>query len=170
MFFLEEYILAALVEHRPGVLYRVSNMFRKRNFNIESITVGVSEVKDLARMTITVKGGELTVEQVTKQLQKLIDVIKVSRLNPENSVVRELALIKVHTVDSKARGDIVNYVNIFRGRIVDVARASMIVEITGTPDKIDAFLELIKAYGVKEVARTGVVAMSRGVKSLKIEG
>lgn len=170
MFFLEEYILAALVEHRPGVLYRVSNMFRKRNFNIESITVGVSEVKDLARMTITVKGDELTVEQVTKQLQKLIDVIKVSRLNPENSVVRELALIKVHTVDSKARGDIVNYVNIFRGRIVDVARASMIVEITGTPDKIDAFLELIKAYGVKEVARTGVVAMSRGVKSLKIEG
>ena len=164
-----EHILAALVEHRPGVLYRVSNMFRRRNFNIESITVGVSEVKDLARMTITVRGDELTVEQVIKQLQKLVDVIKVSRLNPDRSVVRELALIKVHTSDSKAKGDVVNYANIFRGRIVDVSRDSMIVEITGSPDKIDAFVELMRSYGIKELARTGVVAMSRGLKSLKVE-
>ena len=164
-----EYILAALVEHRPGVLYRVSNMFRRRNFNIESITVGVSEVKDLARMTITVKGDELTVEQVIKQLQKLVDVIKVSRLDSDRSVVRELALIKVHTSDSKAKGDVVNYANIFRGRIVDVSRDSMIVEITGSPDKIDAFVELMRSYGIKELARTGVVAMSRGLKSLKVE-
>jgi len=166
---LGEYILAALVEHRPGVLYRVSNMFRRRNFNIESITVGVSEVKDLARMTITVKGDELTVEQVIKQLQKLVDVIKVSRLDSDRSVVRELALIKVHTSDSKAKGDVVNYANIFRGRIVDVSRDSMIVEITGSPDKIDAFVELMRSYGIKELARTGVVAMSRGLKSLKVE-
>jgi len=166
---LAEHILAALVEHRPGVLYRVSNMFRRRNFNIESITVGVSEVKDLARMTITVRGDELTVEQVIKQLQKLVDVIKVSRLNPDRSVVRELALIKVHTSDSKAKGDVVNYANIFRGRIVDVSRDSMIVEITGSPDKIDAFVELMRSYGIKELARTGVVAMSRGLKSLKVE-
>ncbi|MCD6444076.1 acetolactate synthase small subunit [Candidatus Bathyarchaeota archaeon] len=164
-----EHILAALVEHRPGVLYRVSNMFRRRNFNIESITVGVSEIKDLARMTITVKGNELTVEQVIKQLQKLVDVIKVSRLDPDRSVVRELALIKVHTSDSKAKGDVVNYANIFRGRIVDVSRDSMIVEITGSPDKIDAFVELMRSYGIKELARTGVVAMSRGLKSLKVE-
>jgi len=166
---LAEHILAALVEHRPGVLYRVSNMFRRRNFNIESITVGVSEIKDLARMTITVKGNELTVEQVIKQLQKLVDVIKVSRLDPDRSVVRELALIKVHTSDSKAKGDVVNYANIFRGRIVDVSRDSMIVEITGSPDKIDAFVELMRSYGIKELARTGVVAMSRGLKSLKVE-
>ncbi|KYH37972.1 MAG: acetolactate synthase [Candidatus Bathyarchaeota archaeon B24] len=164
-----EHILAALVEHKPGVLYRVSNMFRRRNFNIESITVGVSEVKDLARMTITVRGDELTVEQVIKQLQKLVDVIKVSRLNPDRSVVRELALIKIHTSDSKAKGDVVNYANIFRGRIVDVSRDSMIVEITGSPDKIDAFVELMRSYGIKELARTGVVAMSRGLKSLKVE-
>jgi len=166
---LAEHILAALVEHKPGVLYRVSNMFRRRNFNIESITVGVSEVKDLARMTITVRGDELTVEQVIKQLQKLVDVIKVSRLNPDRSVVRELALIKIHTSDSKAKGDVVNYANIFRGRIVDVSRDSMIVEITGSPDKIDAFVELMRSYGIKELARTGVVAMSRGLKSLKVE-
>jgi acetolactate synthase-1/3 small subunit len=164
-----EYILAALVEHKPGVLHKVSNMFRKRNFNIESITVGACETKDVARMTITIQGDEATVEQVIKQLQKLIDVIKVSRLEPSKSVVRELALVKIYTADSKAKSDIVNYATIFRGRIVDVSRDSMIIEITGSPTKIDAFVELVKPYGIKEFARTGVIAMSRGLKSLKVE-
>ncbi|MEM2848679.1 MAG: acetolactate synthase small subunit [Candidatus Bathyarchaeia archaeon] len=164
-----EYILAALVEHKPGVLHKVSNMFRKRNFNIESITVGACETGDIARMTITVQGDEATVEQVVKQLQKLVDVIKVSRLEPSRSVVRELALVKVYTADSKAKSDVINYATIFRGRIVDVSRDSMIIEITGSPTKIDAFVELVKSYGIKEFARTGVVAMSRGLKSLKVE-
>lgn len=164
-----EYILVALVEHKPGVLYRVSNMFRRRNFNIESITVGACEDGDTARMTITVQGDEATVEQVVKQLQKLIDVIRVSILEPGKSVIRELALVKVYTADSKAKSDVVNYASIFRGRIVDVSKDSMIIEVTGSPSKIDAFIELLKAYGIKELARTGVVAMSRGLKSMKVE-
>jgi len=166
---LNEYILVAIVENKPGVLYRISNMFRRRNFNIESIVVGASETKDLARMTITVKGDEYTIEQIVKQLQKLIDVIKVSKLDPNKSVIRELALIKVHTPDSKAKSDVINYATIFRGRIVDVSEDSMTIEITGASDKIDAFIELMRIYGIKELARTGAVAMLRNFKSFKIE-
>jgi len=166
---LKEYILVAIVEHKPGVLYKVSNMFRRRNFNIESIAVGPSEIKDLARMTITVKGDELTIEQIIKQLQKLIDVIKVSKLDPNKSVIRELALIKVNTPDSKAKSDVINYANIFRSRIVDVSEDSLTIEITGSSDKINAFIELMRIYGIKELARTGAVAMSRNFKSFKIE-
>jgi acetolactate synthase-1/3 small subunit len=166
---LNEYILVAIVENKPGVLYRISNMFRRRNFNIESIVVGASEIKDLARMTITVKGDESTIEQIVKQLKKLIDVIKVSKLDINKSIIRELALIKVHTSDSKAKSDVINYANIFRGRIVDVSEDSMTIEITGSSDKIDAFIELMRVYGIKELARTGAVAMSRNFKSFKIE-
>ncbi len=166
---MKEYILVAIVEHKPGVLYKVSNMFRRRNFNIESIAVGPSEIKDLARMTITVKGDELTIEQIIKQLQKLIDVIKVSKLDPNKSVIRELALIKVNTPDSKAKSDVINYANIFRSRIVDVSEDSLTIEITGSSDKINAFIELMRIYGIKELARTGAVAMSRNFKSFKIE-
>lgn len=166
---MNEYILVATVENKPGVLYRISNMFRRRNFNIESIVVGASEIKDLARMTITVKGDEYTIEQIIKQLKKLIDVIKVSKLDPKKSVIRELALIKVHTSDSKTKSDVMNYANIFRGRIVDVSEDSMTIEITGSSDKIDAFIELMRIYGIKELARTGAVAMLRNLKSFKIE-
>ena len=166
---MNEYILVAIVENKPGVLYRISNMFRRRNFNIESIVVGASEIKDLARMTITVKGDEYTIEQIVKQLKKLIDVIKVSKLDINKSIIRELALIKVHTSDSKAKSDVINYANIFRGRIVDVSEDSMTIEITGSSDKIDAFIELMRVYGIKELARTGAVAMSRNFKSFKIE-
>jgi len=166
---LNEYILVAIVENKPGVLYRISNMFRRRNFNIESIVVGSSEIKDLARMTITVKGDEFTIEQIIKQLKKLIDVIKVSKLDINKSVIRELALIKVHTSDSKTKSDVINYATIFRGRIVDVSEDSMTIEITGSSDKIDAFIELMRVYGIKELARTGAVAMSRNFKSFKIE-
>jgi len=144
-------------------------MFRRRNFNIESIAVGPSEIKDLARMTITVKGDELTIEQIIKQLQKLIDVIKVSKLDPNKSVIRELALIKVNTPDSKAKSDVINYANIFRSRIVDVSEDSLTIEITGSSDKINAFIELMRIYGIKELARTGAIAMSRNFKSFKIE-
>ena len=164
----QTHIIAAIVEHKPGVLYRVSNMFRRRNFNIESISVGPIEPRDLARMTITVRGDEKVVEQMIKHLAKLIDVVKVSRLHPENTVSRELALIKVYSPDTRARSDIINYVNIFRASIVDVSTDSMIIEITGDSDKLDAFIELMKPFGVKEIARTGITALSRGAKSIKI--
>ena len=166
----QTHIIAAIVEHKPGVLYKVSNMFRRRGFNIESISVGPTEQRDLARMTITVNGDQKIIEQMIKQLNKLIDIIKVSRLDPANIVTREMALVKVHTSATRAKSDIVNYANIFRARVVDVSPESLMVEITGDPDKIDAFIHLLKPFGVKEVARTGIAALSRGAKSVKIEG
>lgn len=165
----QNHIISTIVEHKPGVLYTVANLFRRRGFNIESISVGSSEQSDLARMTITVKGDERTVEQVVKQLNKLVDVIKVGRLSPASIVTRELALIKVRAVDTKSRSDVINYADIFRARVVDVSSESLTMEITGTSDKIDAFLDLMKPFGVKEVARTGITALSRGTKSIKIE-
>jgi len=158
----ERYIISTIVENKPGVLYRASNMFRRRGFNMDSISVGPTERKDLARMTITIRGDDATVEQLVKQLSKLIDAIKVSVLNPKNTVVRELALVKLHVADAKARSDIINYANIFRGRIVDVTPGSMILEITGTSDKVDAFLNLAATFGIKEIARTGITALTRG--------
>ena len=162
-------VIAALVENKPGVLHSISNMFRRRGFNIESITVGRTEQEDLSRMTITVKGDERTLEQVVKQMNKLIDVVKVNRLEPENIVTRELALIKVNIPDNKSRSDVINCVDVFRGRVVDVAPETLTIEITGTPDKIDAFLNLMRTYGIMELARTGLTALSRGVRSIKIE-
>ena len=163
----QTYVIGALVEHKPGVLYEVSNMFRRRGFNIESISVGVTEQKDLARMTITVNGDERTIEQVIKQLNKIINIVKVSILNPKTTVAREMALIKVRAMDSKSRSDIIQYVDVFRGHIVDVSSDSLIAEITGDPEKIDAFIELVTSFGIKEVARTGITALSRGVKVIK---
>lgn len=165
----KKHIISTIVEHKPGVLYIVANLFRRRGFNIESISVGTTEQSDLARMTITVKGDERTIEQVIKQLNKLVDVIKVSKLDPANIVTRELALIKVRALDTKVRSDVINYADIFRARVVDVSSESLMVEITGTSDKITAFLDLMRPFGVKEIARTGVTALSRGVKSLRIE-
>ena len=162
-------IIAVIVEHKPGVLYRVSNMFRRRCFNIESISVGSSEQNDLARMTITVKGDDKTTEQVVKQLSKLIDVIKVSKMDPTNVVIRELALVKVSTKGTKTRSDVINYADIFRARVVDVSSESLMMEVTGTHDKIDAFIDLMKPFSVKEISRTGITALSRGAKSVKIE-
>jgi acetolactate synthase-1/3 small subunit len=163
------YTISALVEHKPGVLYNVSNMFRRRGFNIETISVGVSEQEGIARMTITIKGDERTVEQVVKQLNKLIDVVNVSILDPKSTVTRELALVKVDTQDARVRSDIINYTEIFKGHVVDVAHESLVVEITGDSDKIDAFIQLMKTFGVKEIARTGITALPRGMRSVEIE-
>ena len=164
-----KHTLSVLVQNEAGVLSRIASLFSARGFNIESISVGSTEQSDLARMTITVKGDERTVEQVVKQLNKLIDVIMVSILDPDSIVTRELALIKVRALDTKVRSDIINYAEIFRARVVDVSSESLMVEITGTSDKIDAFFDLMKPFGVKEVARSGVTALSRGVKSVRIE-
>ena len=162
-------VIAALVENKPGVLHGVSNMFRRRNFNIESISVGKAETKGLSRMTIAVKGDDKTIEQVVKQMNKLIDVIKVTSLEPESIVTRELALVKVSVPDTKTRSDIINCTEVFRGRVVDVSPETLTIEITGTPDKIDAFLNLMKTYGIMELARTGLTALTRGTKSIRIE-
>ena len=162
-------VIAALVENKPGVLHSVANMFRRRDFNIESITVGRTEQEDLSRMTITVKGDEKTLEQIVKQMNKLIDVVKVSQLEPENIVTRELALIKVNVPDNKSRSDVINCVDVFRGRVVDVSPEALTIEITGTPDKIDAFLNLMRTYGIMELARTGLTALARGIRSIRID-
>ncbi|WP_457549239.1 acetolactate synthase small subunit [Archaeoglobus sp.] len=154
--------IAVLVENRPGVLARVASLFRRRGFNIDSLSVGTTERDDISRMTIVVNEDEKTVEQVTKQLNKLIEVIKVSDVT-ENSVHRELALVKVNAPPDR-RGEIIEIANIFRARIVDVARDSFIVEITGDEEKINAFIDLMRQYGIKEVARTGIVSMARGSK------
>jgi len=163
------YIISSLVEHKPGVLYQVSNMFRRRGFNIETITVGESEQAGLARMTITINGDERTVEQVVKQLNKLLDVVKVSILDPESTVTRELALIRINTPNASVRSDVINYTEIFKGKVVDVAHDSLMVEMTGDSDKITAFIELMKSFGVREIARTGITALPRGMRSTRME-
>jgi len=165
----ETYIISAIVEHKPGVLYSVSNMFRRRGFNIETITVGAAEQKDLARMTITINGDETVVEQVVKQMKKLIDVVKVSILDPTSTVTRELALVKVNTPDARVRSDVINYTDIFKGHVVDVAHDLLIAEITGDSEKINAFIDLMRPFGVKELARTGITALPRGMRSVKME-
>jgi len=157
-----KHTIAVLVENKPGVLARVAGLFRRRGFNIESLTVGTTERDDLSRMTIVVEGDDKVVEQVIKQLNKLIETIKVSEIS-ESSVERELCLIRVHAPPEK-RGEIVELTNIFRARIVDVSRDSFIVEVTGDEDKISAFIDLMRQYGIKELARTGKVAMVRESK------
>ena len=162
-------VISILVENKPGVLHTIANLFRRRNFNIESITVGPTQEPDTSRMTITINGDEKTVDQVVKQVAKQIDVLKVSELEPGHFVMRELALIKVNVPSSKERSDIINCVDVFRGRIIDVSTDSLTVEITGTPDKIDAFLNIMKTFGVIELARTGITALARGAKSIRID-
>jgi acetolactate synthase-1/3 small subunit len=157
-----KHTIAVLVENKPGVLARVAGLFRRRGFNIESLTVGTTERDDLSRMTIVVEGDDKVVEQVIKQLNKLIETIKVSEIT-ESSVERELCLIRVHAPPEK-RGEIVELTNIFRARIVDVSRDSFIIEVTGDEDKVSAFIDLMRQYGIKELARTGKVAMVRGNK------
>ncbi len=163
------HVISIIVENKPGVLYTVSNLFRRRGFNIENISVGAAEEIGLARMTIMVRGDDRTIEQVVKQLNKLVDVLKVTRLDPDNIVTRELALIKVNAPNTKARSDIINYADIFRARVVDVSSESLTMEITGTSQKIDALIGLMKPFGIKEVARTGITALSRGAKSVRID-
>ena len=162
-------VISVLVENKPGVLHGISNLFRRRNFNIESITVGPTQQQGISRMTITINGDEKTIDQVIKQVAKQIDVLKVDELSQGNFVMRELALIKVNVPTTKERSDIINCVEVFRGRIIDVSTDSLTVEITGTPDKIDAFLNLMKTYGVIELARTGITALARGAKSIRID-
>ena len=153
--------LVALMEDKPGVLNRISSLFRRRNFNIESLTVGHSELPGISRMTIVSEGDSSIIEQVEKQLYKLINVTRVTNVTDEPTVIRELALIKV-TASSASRSEITSLVDIFRAKVVDVAPDSLMVEITGTEDKVDSLLGLLHPFGIRELVRTGRVAMVRG--------
>ena len=158
----EEHIISTIVENKPGVLFRISNMFMRRGFNIESISVGPLEESEYSRMTITVIGDIKLAEQVSKQLNKLIDVIEVSHLIRNKSVTRELALIRINAENSKDRSDIMSYADVFRGRVVDVTPTNIMIEITGAPDKINAFIEIISDFKIEELARNGMTALPRG--------
>lgn len=156
------HIFTALVEHKPGVLQRVASMFTRRRFNIESITVGPTDNPSIARMTIITSGDDNTLEQIEKQMNKLVSVIKVTDLSKDESICRELCLIKIHTPNEKLKSQVMQYTDVFRGRVVNVSPNSISVEITGDSEKIDAFIDLAKGIGIKEVARTGTTAMQRG--------
>jgi acetolactate synthase-1/3 small subunit len=163
-----KHTVAVLVENKPGVLTRVAGLFSRRGFNIESLAVGVTENADTSRMTIVVSGDDNVLEQVMKQLNKLIDVIRVTDIPQEDSVNRELALIKVG-VDSDTRAEVMQIVDIFRAKIVDVGVKSLIVEVTGDESKINAIEQLLRQFGIKEMVRTGKVAMNRGAKVVQSE-
>jgi acetolactate synthase-1/3 small subunit len=156
-----KHTLVALVEDKPGVLNRIASLFRRRGFNIESITVGSTEEASVSRMTIVVDGATTAVEQVRKQLEKVIEVIKVADITHDPMVARELALVKVKAT-AQTRSEIIQIVDIFRGNIVDVSSDSVVIEITADEDKIMSLLDLLKGFGIKEIARTGRLAMVRG--------
>ena len=159
-----KHTLVALVEDKPGVLNRIASLFRRRSFNIQSLAVGGSEHLGLSRMTIVSVGDSAQIEQVRKQLDKLINVIKVSDITEEDMVTRELALIKVKATAS-TRSEIMQIVGIFRANIVDVAPGSLTVEVTGDEDKVNSLLGLLSDFGVREVSRTGRIALTRGSSS-----
>ncbi len=162
-----KHTLSVLVENHAGVLSRVSGLFSRRGFNIDSLAVGVTENPEISRMTIVVDGDEYTVEQVSKQLNKLIDVIKLKRLDQSESVSRELALIKV-AANTATRSEIVQIVEIFRAKIVDVSKTTLTIEAAGGSDKVAALEDMLKQFGIKEIVRTGTIAIERGNRIIKV--
>lgn len=158
-----QHTISVLVENKPGVLTRVSSLFARRGFNIESLAVGITEDPTLSRMTIVVSAEDTPLEQVTKQLHKLVNVLKIQDLHPEDMVDRELVLYKVNAPPEK-RAEIIEIANIFRAKIVDVGKNTLSIEATGAGDKLSAMEDLLRAYGIKELARTGRIALSRGSK------
>ncbi|MBE3089483.1 MAG: acetolactate synthase small subunit [Actinobacteria bacterium] len=159
----QNHIISVLVENKAGVLAKISGLFSRRGFNIESLAVGPTEDEKIARITIVVNAETHSMEQVIKQLYKLINVIKIQELDPYNIVERELVLIKV-SADNNTRAEILEIINIFRANIVDVAKKSLIIEITGNSSKIQGLEDLLKPYGILELIRTGKIACSRGSK------
>lgn len=166
---MEKHVLSILVENQSGVLSRISGLFSRRGYNIHSLSVGETEDPSISRMTIVVDANDQILEQVKKQLNKLVDVIKVLQLSPEVAVYRELALIKVK-VKKETRAEIIEIANIFRARIIDVASESLMIEATGDQGKLTALINLLEPYGLKEVIRTGLTALERGNKELKMNG
>jgi acetolactate synthase-1/3 small subunit len=159
------HILSLLVEDKPGLLTRVAGLFARRGFNIESLAVGASEIEGLSRITVVVDVEALPLEQVTKQLNKLINVIKIVELDPGQAVEREHLLVKVR-VDNTTRSQVLEAVNLFRARVVDVATDALIIEVTGDSGKVQALLRVLEPFGIKELAQSGLLAMGRGSKSI----
>ena len=157
--------LSVLVEDKPGVLARVASLFSRRGYNIQSLAVGATEQKDMSRMTIVVSVEESPLEQITKQLNKLINVIKIVEQDEDNSVSRELALIKVRA-DATTRSQVIEAVNLFRAKVVDVSNESLTIEATGTPAKLEALMRVLEPYGIRELAQSGVVSLSRGPRGI----
>ncbi len=158
-----QHTLSVLVENKPGVLTRVTSLFARRGFNIDSLAVGTTEDPTLSRITIVVNGADNPIDQVTKQLHKLINVIKIQDLRPGDAVDRELVLFKVNAPPDR-RHEIIEVANVFRAKIVDVGKNSLTIEATGAGDKLSAMEDLLRAYGIKELARTGKIALSRGMR------
>jgi acetolactate synthase-1/3 small subunit len=156
-----KHTLSILVENKPGVLTRIASLFARRGFNIDTLTVGPTDDDNISRITLTLDGAMHPIDQVTKQLHKLVNVLKIRDLEPADTVARELALFKV-AADGAQRAEIMQVCEIFRGKVVDVTRRSIIVEVTGTTDKVDAFEELVRPFGLIEMMRTGEIAISRG--------
>jgi acetolactate synthase-1/3 small subunit len=157
-----KHTLVAWVEDKPGVLTRVASLFRRRNFNIESLTVGHTEIPHISRMTIVAEESDVSAEQLIKQLYKLVNVTKINDVTSEPTIIRELALIKVQATAS-TRVEIIQFAEVFEAKIVDMALDSMTIEVTGTEDKIESLLRLLRPFGIKEMVRTGRIAMVRGV-------
>jgi acetolactate synthase-1/3 small subunit len=156
-----KHTLSILVENKPAVLTRIAGLFARRGFNIDTLTVGPTDNESISRVTLTVDGAVHPIDQVTKQLHKLVNVLKIRDLEPGDTVSRELALFKV-SADGQTRAEVMQIAEIFRGKVVDVGKRSIIVEVTGTDKKIDAFEEMIRPFGMVEMMRTGEIAISRG--------
>ena len=154
--------IAFLVENKAGVLFNVSNMFRRRGFNIESISVGAIEETDIARMTVTIEADARELNQIVEQLDKMVDVIKIKRLDPMRSIMREMLLIKLDTSDPMAREETLRHVNAYHGLILHIDPENIIAEVTGEPQEINEFIELTKPIGIEELSRTGVTALEKG--------
>jgi acetolactate synthase-1/3 small subunit len=157
-----KHVLSILVENKPGVLTRISGLFARRGFNIDTLTVGPTDDDNLSRITLTLDGAMHPIDQVTKQLHKLINVLKIRDLEPAETVARELALFKVAVNDGSQRAEVMQVTEIFRAKVVDVTKRSLIVEVTGTTDKIEAFENMVRPFGLIEMMRTGEIAISRG--------
>jgi len=162
---MNRHVLSVLVENQSGVLSRISGLFSRRGYNIDSLTVGETEDRKTSRMTIVVRGDDYILEQIKKQLNKLIDVIKIIELKQSLAVFRELALIKVYAPPD-SRAAIISTIDIFRAKVVDVAKESLTAEITGDQSKVDAFIELMSPYGIREIVRTGLTALERGNREI----
>ncbi len=156
-----KHTLSILTENKAGVLSRIAGLFARRGFNIDTLTVGPTDDEAISRFTITIDGAEHPIDQVTKQLHKLVNVIKIRDLDPDDTVARELALFKL-AVDGTARAEVMQICEIFRGKVVDVSRRSIIIEVTGTTEKIEAFERMVRPFGMVEMMRTGEIAISRG--------
>ena len=162
---MSSHVLSLLVEDRPGLLTRVAGLFARRGFNINSLAVGVTEIPGLSRITVVVDVDDLPLEQVTKQLNKLVNVIKIVELDPATSVQREHMLVKVRA-DNASRSNVIEVVNLFRARVVDYAPDALVIEVTGDKGKVDAFLRAVEPFGIKELAQSGLLALGRGGKSI----